>query len=100
MFYELMNPMNLWEQHWNFRVEDFRYMLTRESHDVNLQINENGKTLADYPSMPLPSTGSFHHLTNRLIRDTLHYDVEIKEISFNFLYNGLNNDQLRIYNTI
>ncbi|KAL0459082.1 UNVERIFIED_CONTAM: hypothetical protein Slati_0535400 [Sesamum latifolium] len=69
-------------------------------HKIECILNRNGKTLGDFPPMPLPSSRSFGIITNRLTREELDYDSVAEEQSFRSYFNGLNNDQLRVFNAI
>ncbi|KAG8364247.1 hypothetical protein BUALT_Bualt19G0108300 [Buddleja alternifolia] len=117
MFSEITDAVTLWEQHWRAMVDDLQYKVRRELRDNNIQLsdedlkewglqeieyilNRNGKSLADFPHMPQPSFRSFNHITNRLIKEELDYDDSEEEQSFRLYFNGMNNDQLRVYNAI
>ncbi|XP_051141165.1 uncharacterized protein LOC127258388 [Andrographis paniculata] len=116
MFYELTNPVNLWEQHWRSMVDDLLYNLRRESRndvpvcdmdlkdwglqEIELILSKNGRSLADFPPMPQPSSRSFSYLSNRLIREELDYNASNEKQLFHSLHAGLNIDQLRAYNEI
>ncbi|KAG8366042.1 hypothetical protein BUALT_Bualt17G0034900 [Buddleja alternifolia] len=117
MFSEITDPVTLWEQHWRAMVDDLQYRVRRELRDNNMQLsdenlkewglqeieyilNRNGKSPADFPPMPQPSFRSFNHITNRLIREELDYDDSEEEQSFRSYFNGMNDNQLRVYNAI
>ncbi|KAK4400786.1 hypothetical protein Sango_1184700 [Sesamum angolense] len=117
MFSEITNPVNLWERHWRAMVDDLQHRIRRDLTNSNMHLtdeelkdlalqeiectlNRNGKSLADFPPMPQPSSRSFGHITNRLIREELEYDSIVEEQSFRTYFNGLNDDQLKVYNTI
>ncbi|KAL0385787.1 UNVERIFIED_CONTAM: hypothetical protein Sradi_2973000 [Sesamum radiatum] len=99
MFSEITDPVNLWERHWRAMVDDLQHMVRRDlmNNNINLTdeelkdwalqeieciLNRNGKSLADFPPMPQPSSRSFGHITNRLIREELQYDSVVEEQSF------------------
>ncbi|KAL0306162.1 UNVERIFIED_CONTAM: hypothetical protein Sradi_6033500 [Sesamum radiatum] len=117
MFSEITDSFGLWERHWRVMTDDLQYRLRRELrdnsvhisdenlkewglHEIECILNRNGKTLGDFPPMPLPSSRSFGIITNRLIREELDYDSVAEEQSFRSYFNGLNNDQLRVFNAI
>ncbi|KAL0424493.1 UNVERIFIED_CONTAM: ATP-dependent DNA helicase PIF1 [Sesamum radiatum] len=114
---EITDSFGLWERHWRVMTDDLQYRLRRELrdnsvhisdenlkewglHEIECILNRNGKTLGDFPPMPLPSSRSFGIITNRLIREELDYDSVAEEQSFRSYFNGLNNDQLRVFNAI
>ncbi|KAF7119671.1 hypothetical protein RHSIM_Rhsim13G0231700 [Rhododendron simsii] len=50
--------------------------------------------------MPLPSSREAEIVSNRLIREELQYDSTFELQSFQSLHGGLNDDQLKVFNTI
>ncbi|XP_028103615.1 uncharacterized protein LOC114302743 [Camellia sinensis] len=63
-------------------------------------LNRNGRSLKDFPPMPLPSLQGAQFVTNRLIREEMEHDSVSKKQLFNELHSGLNSDQLEVYDTI
>ncbi|KAG8377386.1 hypothetical protein BUALT_Bualt08G0027600 [Buddleja alternifolia] len=117
MFSEITDPVNLWEQHWRAMMDDLEYRVRRDFRDNSMHLNDedlkewglqqiehilnrNGKTLEDFPLMPSASFRSFGCITNMLIREELEYDTVVEEELFQSYFDGLNNDQLRVYNEI
>ncbi|KAG8377929.1 hypothetical protein BUALT_Bualt08G0084800 [Buddleja alternifolia] len=104
MFSQITDPVNLWEEHWRSMVDDLQYRVRRDLRDSNIHLNDedlrewglqeieyilnkNGKTLEDFPPMPLPSFRSFGHITNRLIREELDYDDTGEQELFRSYFN-------------
>ncbi|KAG8370300.1 hypothetical protein BUALT_Bualt14G0102600 [Buddleja alternifolia] len=104
MFSQITDPVNLWEEHWRSMVDDLQYRVRRDLRNSNIHLNDedlrewslqeieyilnkNGKTLEDFPPMPLPSFRSFGHITNRLIREELDYDDTGEQELFQSYFN-------------
>ncbi|KAG8366069.1 hypothetical protein BUALT_Bualt17G0037600 [Buddleja alternifolia] len=103
MFSEITDPVNLWERHWRTMVDDLQYRVRQEPRDNNVQLSDEDIKewgLQEIEHMPEPSFRSFSHITNRLIREELDYDDSKEKQSFHTYFNGLNDDQLAVYNTI
>jgi len=82
--------------HWEDLTDDLPRRLQREQRNSQLEIsseqrrnlglyelelilNKNGRSLRDYPPMPLPSPEMLRRTSNRLIREQLDYDVSIEK---------------------
>ncbi|KAL0288952.1 UNVERIFIED_CONTAM: hypothetical protein Scaly_2716100 [Sesamum calycinum] len=93
---EITDPVGLLERHWRAMTDDLQYRVRRELrdnsvhisdknlkewglHEIECILNRNGKTLGDFPPMPLPSSRSFGIITNWLIRKELDYDSVAEE---------------------
>ncbi|KAL0446126.1 UNVERIFIED_CONTAM: hypothetical protein Slati_1740500 [Sesamum latifolium] len=117
MVLEITDPVNLCERHWRAMVDDLQHRVRRDLTNNNIRLtdeelkdwalqeiewilNRNGKSLADFRPMPQPYSRSFGYITNRLIKEELQYDSFVEEQSFRSYLNGLNDDKLRVYNTI
>ncbi|KAL3518459.1 hypothetical protein ACH5RR_021048 [Cinchona calisaya] len=111
MFLAITNPVNLWECHWRILTDDLLYQLREQVKDNTLLLednelqnmglikiecilNRNGRSLIQFPPMPLPSIQPVNMVANQLIREELAYDYESKSELFNRLYSELNQDQL------
>jgi len=111
MFSEVSDPHQLWKQHWEDLTDDLQRRMQRDLKDHSLQIiveqrqdlrrykiemilNKNGKSLRDYPLMPLPSPNLVHQLGNKLIREQLDYDQEQEKHILNMLLPTLNSYQM------
>lgn len=63
-------------------------------------MNEVGKSLKDYPTMPFPDASYLHGALNRLIEEEKGYDKIEMKIQHDKSFTILNPDQLEVYNTI
>ncbi|KAH7850741.1 hypothetical protein Vadar_002294 [Vaccinium darrowii] len=103
MFSDVTNPLDLWERHWKSLTDDLMYRLRRDASDNALHIEDetlknlglleiehilkrNGRSLKDFPPMPMPSVRDAHFVTNRLIREELEYDVASEHQMFDELF--------------
>ncbi|XP_028084559.1 uncharacterized protein LOC114285679 [Camellia sinensis] len=117
MFSEVTIAYELWENHWFDLTDDLQNRVQRQIGDGNISLeecelknlglleiehilNQNERSLKEFPSMPLPSYRLGQMVTNRLIREELNYDSILEMQSFESLYVGLNDDQLKVFNTI
>ncbi|XP_028092911.1 uncharacterized protein LOC114293082 [Camellia sinensis] len=117
MFSDITNPVELWEHHWKSFTDDIQYRIKRDMRDSDLHLddedlknlglleiehilNRNGRSLKDFPPMPLPSSQGAQFLTNRLIREEMEYDSVSEKQLFNELHSGLNSEQLEVYDTL
>ena len=117
MFSEVSDPHRLWEQHWEDLTDDLQRRIERELRDHSLHItveqrqdlglyeiemvlNKNGRSLRDYPPMPLPSPNLVLQLGNRLIREQLDYDQEQESHNLQRLLPTLNSDQMRVFQSV
>ncbi|XP_028086979.1 uncharacterized protein LOC114287735 [Camellia sinensis] len=117
MFSEVTNAYELWENHWFDLTHDLQNRVQRQIGDGNISLeecelknlgllevehilNQNGRSLKEFPPMPLPSYRSGQMVTNRLIWKELNYNSISEMQSFESLYVGLNDDQLKVFNTI
>ena len=103
--------------HWKSFTDDIQYRIRRDMRDSDLYLddedlknlglleiehilNRNGRSLKDFPPMPLPSLQGAQFVTNRLIREEMEYNSVSEKQLFNELHSGLNNDQLEVYDII
>ncbi|XP_028087431.1 uncharacterized protein LOC114288143 [Camellia sinensis] len=117
MFSDITNPVKLWECHWKSFTDDIQYRIRRDMRDNDLHLdnedlkklrllkiehilNRNGRSLKDFPPMPLPSSQGAQFVTNRLIIEKMEYDSASEKQLFNELHYGLNSDQVEVYDTI
>ncbi|XP_071913934.1 ATP-dependent DNA helicase PIF1-like [Coffea arabica] len=112
MHSEVTNPYALWQRHWKSMTDDLQYQIKRDMGNSQIRIddgelqnlrlielelilNKNGRSLRDFPPMPLPSFENAQFSMNRLIREELDYDFTSEQQLFDNLYAGLNEDQLK-----
>ncbi|KAI9121211.1 hypothetical protein K1719_008244 [Acacia pycnantha] len=68
--------------------------------EIETLLQRNGKSISDFPSLPMPSSSSQVNVDNPLIRQELNYDkLELQKQS-DQIVNSLNVDQQVIYNTV
>lgn len=63
-------------------------------------LNEVGKSLRDYSTMPFPDESFMHNSCNRLIQEETGYDKADMKTQHDKLFSNLNTDQLEVYNEI
>nr|XP_027096038.1 uncharacterized protein LOC113715934 [Coffea arabica] len=117
MHSEVTNSYDIWQRHWKSMTDDLQYHIRRDMGNSQIRIddgelqnlglielelilNKNGRSLRDFPPMPLPSFENAQFSMNRLIREELDYDFTSEQQLFNNLYAGLNEDQLKAYDLI
>ena len=117
MYNEVAQPNILWEGHWEDLTDDLELRLQRECADHNFRISteqrknlglyelqvilsRSGRSLKDFPPMPLPSFDFAQQLRNRLIREQLDYDIGTEAAALNLLLPTLNAYQLEVFEAI
>ncbi|XP_028754314.1 uncharacterized protein LOC114713804, partial [Neltuma alba] len=68
--------------------------------EINNILRANGKTLHEFPSLPLPSNTPVIHIANHLIMQELNYDRESLKLKTTALMQKLNDEQRIIYDNI
>ncbi|XP_071688293.1 uncharacterized protein [Rutidosis leptorrhynchoides] len=68
--------------------------------EIEKILQQNGKSLRNYSSMPYPSSSLFHLSENQLIIDELSYDMSVLESEHSHLIDKLTDEQRDAYNTI
>ena len=66
-------------------------------YKIEMILNKNGRSLRDFPPMPLPSPNLLRQLGNKLIREQLDYDQEQEKHNLEKLLSILNTDQMRVF---
>jgi len=66
-------------------------------YKIEMILNKNGRSLRDFPPMPLPSPNLLRQLGNKLIREQLDYDQEQEKHNLEMLLPTLNTDQMRVF---
>lgn len=117
MFSEVTNPLELWENHWVDLTDDLQNRVRRLTGDGNVSLqecdlknlglveiekilNQNGRSQREFSPMPFPSYRDAEIASNKLIREELQYDSTLEMQTFQSLHGGLNEDQLRVFDTI
>ncbi|XP_071709130.1 uncharacterized protein [Rutidosis leptorrhynchoides] len=114
LFYNITNPLKLWEQHWEDLADDilhkkrkiinFPDLTLTDSQiknyclvEIQGVLHKHEKSLSDFPSLPQPDESLLTQLDNRLIREELNYNIkEMKNLHDN-LFRSLNTEQLALY---
>ena len=68
--------------------------------EIECILNRNGRSLRNFPPMPLPSIEAAVYGTNRLIINELDYDTTMETSRFESLVRGLNSDQYLAYRLV
>jgi len=109
MFSAIADPVRLWDAHWMHLTDDLLYVIRRQTGIPNMDLpstelqnlglleidrtlNRNGRSLQNFPPMPLPSVEAAMHATNRLIIDELDYNTNLETSRFESFVRGLNSD--------
>ena len=117
MFSEIADPVKLWDTHWMHLTDDLLYGVRRQTGipdfdlsstdlqnlgllEIERTLNRNGRSLQNFPPMPLPSVEAAIHATNRLIIDELDYDTNLETSRFESFVRGLNSDQYHAYRSV
>lgn len=117
LFCEVNSPLQLWDQNWEALSEDILHKKRKQFKFPNLQLTEtqiknyclvaikellniNGKSLSDFPELPMPDPTLLTNMDNRLIREELDYDMKEVSVEHQKLYNSLNSDQRSIYSKV
>ncbi|KAF7841212.1 uncharacterized protein G2W53_003510 [Senna tora] len=113
----LTNPLLVWEKTWQHLSEDILHRQRSILNHEGLQLSDNeiqnyalieinklllptGRSLKDYPSMPIPDDSVVVHRTNRLLLDELSYDKASLCTEHEQLMTKLTEEQTNIYHTI
>ena len=108
------DPLVLWENHKVSLAEEFlhraklsvpdvqldEHILNSVLLDIEQRLEKHGKSLSDYPGMPLPRNIRNRYEEPRVIQDELDLCVSDQLERFQTNANLLNADQLIIFNTI
>jgi len=117
MYNEVAQPDILWEGHWEDLTDDLEKRLQHEYADHNFHmstkqrknlglyelqviLSRNGRSLKDFPPMPLPSSDFAQQLRNRSIREQLDYNIGTEAAALNLLLPTLNAYQLEVFEAI
>ncbi|KAF7827231.1 uncharacterized protein G2W53_018395 [Senna tora] len=113
----ISRPDIVWEKCWDILSEDARYTQRRDIQFSELQVSDmelrnfalteidkllrnNGRTLMDFPPLPVPNGNSISNLQNRLILDQLNFDKEELAAESTHLISKMTNEQKYISNQI
>lgn len=68
--------------------------------EIERLLNDVGKILKDYASIPFPEDVNIINYENRLIAEELGYDTDEMKLHHSELFPNLNKEQLNVYNRI
>ena len=114
LFVEPSIPLALWDKYKASFAEDFlcrartvfanveldEHILNSVLLDLEYRLQKHGKSLTDYPGMPIPTNVSNPYEESRIIMDELDYNVGEQNDIVSQNLPLLNADQLSIYNII
>ncbi|KAI3941961.1 hypothetical protein MKW98_009171 [Papaver atlanticum] len=117
IFCEVTNPKKLWEKNWSLLAEGIQHPERKRRHNLHLELTEaqlknltlvdieelmkrSGRTLAEFPSMPIPEKEKEYAYKNKLIDEELDYDKEKLRTQHISLKNGLNSVQREIFDAV
>jgi hypothetical protein len=117
MFYEVTNPKQLWDAHWESLSDDIEAMTHREHDDPTVTLFEdvlkdcvlyeidqvfirNRHHLEDFPTFPKFNYVPHVHGKNRLVQEELAYDQHSLTTYADDVENRFNDDQCNAYETI
>ena len=117
LFCEVSQPEQIWELNWKDFLEDILFRQRRILRFDQLQLSENqlrnyalyeiekllikaGKSLKDYPPMPLPDMSLIRERNNRLLEEELSYDKEALAVEYALSYTKLNILQKHVFDQV
>ena len=114
LFIEPAIPLELWDKYKASFAEDFlhrartvlpeveldEHILNSVLLDLEYRLSKYGKSLSDFPGMPIPVNVSNPYEESRVILNELSYRVNEQNHIMNHNLPLLNTDQLRIYNIV
>jgi hypothetical protein len=117
MFYEVINPRQLWDAHWESLSDDIETMTRCERVDPTITLSEdalkdcalyeidqvlmrNGHRMEDFPTLPKSNYIPSVHGGNRLVEEKLAYDRHSLTTNVDNAEDRLNDDQRSAYETI
>nr|XP_017245277.1 PREDICTED: uncharacterized protein LOC108216927 [Daucus carota subsp. sativus] len=114
---QVADPLRLWEQHRVSMADDILYTRRQKANNMSLQLDESeiykltlteiekllndvGKSLRDFSTLPVPDERYMRDLDNRLINDELSHNRADMQEQHDKLYKNLNKEQLNAYESI
>ncbi|KAI9084350.1 hypothetical protein K1719_033692 [Acacia pycnantha] len=107
----VLRPEIVWQQSWKLMSDDIQYRHEQETgfilskieleNAVSLELerllNDNGRSLRDYESMPFPASPNSHGRANRYMYDELNFDINALRREPPVLVANLTEQQKEIY---
>lgn len=117
LFCNVADVRDLWDKHWKDMADDIEYTERKKCQlpdliiseerkqflalsEIDLLLRRNGKTLADYPTLPSIPSALVGERQNRLIYEELSYDREALALENCKLRHMLNEKQRVVYENI
>jgi hypothetical protein len=117
LFNEVINLGELWHRFADDLSDDLQARTRRESrdrdltltteqlhnialHELEIILQRNGRSLRDFPRMPLPTADVEHYQSNRLIREEMSYDNDALLHVVHDAEPHLNQDQAAFYQAV
>ncbi|KAH8939712.1 hypothetical protein BDL97_15G050400 [Sphagnum fallax] len=117
LFNEVINRGELWHRFVDDLFDDLQARARRESrdrdlmltteqlhnialHELEIILQRNGRSLRDFPGMPLPTADVEHYQSNRLIREEMSYDNDALLHIVHDAEPHLNKDQAAFYQAV
>ncbi|XP_074373763.1 uncharacterized protein LOC141714125 [Apium graveolens] len=75
-------------------------MQLERTPEIEKLLNEIGKTLHNFPTMPFPEASYLGNMQNRLIAEEVSYNVKEMKVEHDKLYSNLNVEQQRVYDSV
>ena len=69
-------------------------------YELQVILNRSGRSLKDFPPMPLPSSDVAQRLRNRLIWEQLDYDIATEAGALTSLLPTLNSYQMQVFQNV
>uniref|UniRef100_A0A2N9HBP6 ATP-dependent DNA helicase n=1 Tax=Fagus sylvatica TaxID=28930 RepID=A0A2N9HBP6_FAGSY len=117
IFCEVADPYKLWISNWKILCEDIQHRQRTILRYGNLHLDDfqlqnyalcdieqilirNGRSLREFESIPYPDTLLLRQSNNRMLQEELDYDRDSLAEEHTRLLNGLNYDQMIIYDAV
>ncbi|CAN1799645.1 ATP-dependent DNA helicase PIF1 [Linum perenne] len=117
MFCQVSSVGSLWGENWHFLSDDIQSLRRKQLNIPDLQVSledqQNlclleiqkllevyGKSLSDFPGLPVPTTAHYSYSTNSLLAQELEYDHVALEIQSQIEIGKLNLEQQQAYDEI
>ncbi|KAF8107311.1 hypothetical protein N665_0123s0002 [Sinapis alba] len=117
IYFQVIDPLKLWNHTWRFLSEDILYMKQKEFWFPGLELEDeqlkqytlieleqllkaNAQSLTDYPDIPLPDQAILSEISNTVLREEMSYDVQKEAEMHGLLLNAMNKEQRTVYDAV
>lgn len=114
LFYQVIDPLKLWDHTWRFLAEDILYMKCKEFRFPGLELSDdqlkkytlieleqllkdNDQSLEDYPDIPVPDDAILTEISNTVLIQELSYNIQKENETHKELFETMNRDQRIVY---